>query len=263
VDWLTPSAAIAIKSHKEIIGWVQSAWQTIVGKKRNLAITGMEGVGKTALLHTLTGESLQPGYQKPLRSHKLQERNLKTPEGKIRLSCVPGQKATPRYVALEKLFLSRNPVDGVLHVVANGLATIRLADAAAVLVERGITTLAKYKTSQKKRELEDLQETCKMISQSHQRHRSPTWLIVAVDKIDLYHATIEDARRYYAGQSDFTHILQELTHQLGTNYFRWDAFPISGCREEFRWNDKTLPSELNDDLWKNYLVQFLQELKAR
>ena len=57
------------------------------------------------------------------------------------LSAVPGQDSRPRLTALSDVFEAKRPVDGVVHVVANGFAGLRGArDEQTLIHDRRITT---------------------------------------------------------------------------------------------------------------------------
>src|SRR5207253_308276 len=111
-------------SRKDIWEILKGIRDAVFGKRINLAITGMEGIGKTVLRDLLVGTALKDDYQKPTRSQKLEKGRVRLGQ-RILMNVVPGQEAHPRYVALDELFHSKKPIDGVIHVVANGFGLIR------------------------------------------------------------------------------------------------------------------------------------------
>jgi nucleoside-triphosphatase THEP1 len=72
----------------------------------NIAITGMQGVGKSALYDYLSGKAYQPGYQPPLQSQKLERERVKQGGKRLLFSVIPGQSegAAPRLEAIDKVF---------------------------------------------------------------------------------------------------------------------------------------------------------------
>jgi GTPase SAR1 family protein len=235
-------------------------WSKIFPKKFRLAITGMEGVGKTVLFDSLTGKAFEPGYQKPRRSQSKEAGKVPSANSKILVSVVPGQVAHPRFLALDEIFLGKHPVNGMIHVVSSGFASIRSTDAVRVLVnDHSITTIHKFRQHQKKRELEDLQGTCRIIHNAHFKHRAPTWLVVAVDKIDLYHDELGDVERLYSpsARTDFVKELNTLVRRLGTDFFQWTALPVVGYIEDFEWNGQIQRTQLKEEDRRNYVKQFL------
>lgn len=130
--------------------------------------------------------------------------------------------------------------------------------------ELKLSTLAKYVKYQREREWDDLEQTCEAIRASHRKHHAPGWMLVAVDKIDLYHDQLAQARQYYTSRSDspFAERLRTLTKQVGEDFFRWEAVPVCGVREDFIWNGKTETPKIDHSLRDVYLAQFLDLLKS-
>jgi hypothetical protein len=60
-----------------------------------------------------------------------------------------------------------------VHVVANGLTTLRSREAEGVLVSSGIDTIPKLQTQQRKAEIKDLDETCRILRQAIRKHKKP------------------------------------------------------------------------------------------
>ena len=89
-----------------------------------VAVTGMTGVGKTELVDHLCGRGSEAGT--PDAGSAVLERRVR--RGRrltgFRFRVVPGDNAAARLGALDEVFHD-DPVDGVLHVVANGYATGR------------------------------------------------------------------------------------------------------------------------------------------
>jgi GTPase SAR1 family protein len=158
INWLDPLVT-GIKHRKDIAAFVAEMWAKIFSRKFRLAITGMEGAGKTVLLDTLTGKAFERTYTKPRRSQAMEKGAVLSQSKKIVVSVVPGQPAHPRYLALDEIFRGKTPVDGVIHVVSSGFASVRIPDSVRVLVhDHDLTTVTKFRRYQKQRENEDLQE---------------------------------------------------------------------------------------------------------
>jgi hypothetical protein len=267
VEWMGPALA-AYRHRADLKELLTSGLARLLGKGVSLAFTGMQGVGKTVLLDHLTGKAERKDYTKPLQSQALERgivRREESPGRRIRVSVVPGQNAEPRHVALDQLFRGKNPVQGVVHVVSNGYASTRNEDSARAMVrDLRLTTLAKYRNYQIERELEDLGQTCEAIRASHRKHHAPGWLLVAVDKVDLYHDRLPKAREYYSSmnESPFTERLRTLARQVGEDFFRWEVAPVCGVLEEFTWNGKVEAPQIDQGLRDAYLAQFLELLRS-
>lgn len=264
VEWMGP-ALTAYRHRTDLKDILTGGLARLVGKAVSLAFTGMQGVGKTVLLDHLTGKAQRKDYKKPRQSQALERGIVKSAGRRIRVSVVPGQNAEPRYLALDQLFHGKNPVQGVVHVVSYGYASIRNEDSARAMVkDLRLNTLAKYAKYQMERELEDLEQTCEAIRASHRKHHAPGWLLVAVDKIDLYHDRLPKAREYYSSMNDspFTARLRAIARQVGEDFFRWEAAPVCGVLEEFIWNGKTEVPQIDQTSRDAYLAQFLELLKS-
>ena len=264
LDWLGPSLT-AYRHRTDLKELLAGGLARLLGKRISLAFTGMQGVGKSVLLDQLTGKAARTGYRLPPQSQGVETGQIASPKRRIRISVVPGQIAEPRYVALDNLFKAKDVPQGVVHVVAQGFAAVRNQDAARVLVKDAkITTVPKFRTYQRERELADLDETCEAIRDAHRTTRAPKWLIVAVDKIDLYHDTIEKARAYYApdANSPFADRLRRLADQAGSDNFRWEAAPVCGCLDGFAWNGREVVPQFEEPQRQAYPAQFLDLLKS-
>ncbi len=96
----------------------------LIGRRYpTIAVTGMTGVGKTALIDRLTKRSPTEGAE--VGSATMEKRTRRRVRGHgFRFRVVPGDNAATRLGALDAVFHD-DPVAGVVHVVANGYATPR------------------------------------------------------------------------------------------------------------------------------------------
>lgn len=263
-SWLLPAAKEAYQNRAEI----KSAWKRIYagifGQKKNIAFTGMAGVGKTVLFHHLSGEAYKRNYSPPGTSQSKEQDKITAPKRRIHLTVVPGQEAPPRFQALDELFEGKKPIDGIIHVVANGFIELRGEDSKKVLIERGVDTLDKFRANQLADELKDLHSTCEILRQAIRKHRKPKWMLIAVTKIDLYYNNIEQVAKYYspAGDSDFVRRIKQLQDQVGTDHFSWDALPVCSWLDDFQWNNQITPSTLKVHQRDHYLALFAKRLEG-
>jgi hypothetical protein len=264
LDWLGP-ALIGYRHREEIKHIFSRGLGFLFGSKTAIAFTGMQGVGKSVLLDHLTGKAFGPNYRPPMQSEGLEKGKIKGSGKRLLVSVVPGQRgAQHRLESLDKIFRGAAAVQGVVHVVANGFATTRTHGAIRSLIhDFRINTIAKYKKHQMQRELEDLEETCRAIRDSHRQRHQPNWLVVAIDKVDLYQDKVLEARDYYSpeGSSEFSDKLRDLRSQVGSDYFRWHAVPVCGCLEPFVWHRKSVDPQIPVVARNGYLAQFMDEVK--
>lgn len=155
-----------------------------------VAVTGMTGVGKSQLVDRLTRRSTDDTAAE-VGSATMERRTRKGARlHGFRFLVVPGDNAATRLGALDEVFHDE-PVDGVIHVVANGYATPRRA--------AGITGAASAtRAEQLAAELEDWTITSHRIASLAVRRNKPIWLIIAVTKTDLYPDDIDEVVRYYS-----------------------------------------------------------------
>jgi hypothetical protein len=143
----------------------------------------------------------------------------------FRFRVVPGENAATRLGALDEVFHD-DAVDGVLHVVANGLATGRRV--------AGTTGAAAVtRDEQLARELEDWTITAHRIASMAVRRPHPTWLIVVVTKVDLYPDAIDEVVRSYSPGSGtpFGNRLDELRSLAGAAKLAVDVLPVCSLVE--------------------------------
>ena len=89
-----------------------------------VAVTGMTGVGKTQLADRLARRTSGDGVAE-VGSAVMERRTRRSPRlHGFRFLVVPGDNTATRLGALDEVFHDE-PVDGVIHVVANGYATPR------------------------------------------------------------------------------------------------------------------------------------------
>jgi hypothetical protein len=264
LGWTLPIAREALKNHQQI----QSAWERVanllLGKKRTLAFTGMQGVGKTVLFDHLTGRAYRRGYKPLGRSRRVETASLKVPQRRLRMSVVPGQVDNVRLHATDNLFRGKKTVHGVIHVVANGFVEVRTQAARDALVkEARLESVTDFRNHQLSAELADLDLTCELIRNAIRESNRPTWMLVAVDKVDLYYPEISRTEEYYApsAKSRFTERLELLQQQVGTDRFTWDAVPVCAWLEDFHWNGSTVPSTLKPHERDHYLAAFIDVLE--
>lgn len=186
-----------------------------------VAVTGMTGVGKSQLVDRLTRRSTDEGAAQ-VGSAVMERRTRKGARlHGFRFLVVPGDNAATRLGALDEVFHDQ-PVDGVIHVVANGYATPRRA---------GGTTGAgaASREEQLAAELEDWTITSHRIASMAVRRNKPVWLVIAVTKTDLYPDDVDEVVRYYSpgSGSPFAERVDALRALAGGAKLSIDVLPVS------------------------------------
>ena len=185
-----------------------------------VAVTGMTGVGKTALADRISRRGATPGSA-DVGSATMERRTRRHARLRgFRFRVVPGENAATRLGALDEVFHDE-AVDGVLHVVSWGHATPRRPAG---------TTGAAQATREEllAAELEDWTITAHRIASMAVRRERPTWLVIAVTKADLFADDIDEAVAYYSpgSGSPFADRLDELRRLAGGAKLSVDVLPV-------------------------------------
>lgn len=271
-----PAVLEGAKSLVENKGFIGQLWQglttKLLGKKSTIVFTGLAGAGKTTLFDCLSGRTELVSYKPPRRSTEVEKRQTKVAadpihdDGKKRLAYVviPGQESSIRQAAFEELFTGKDEIAGIIHVVSGGLPTLRENVSAQILADNGIDTIEKFRSHQLEAELEDLDLTCKAIERYMTASRKPIWMMVAVNKIDLFSATIEHEMSLYSkATTPFAERLNLLQKRVGSLFFDWDIVPVSAWLEDFRFNGQKIDSSLKRPQQQQYAKAFIEKIIDR
>ncbi len=186
-----------------------------------VAVTGMTGIGKSQLVDRLTHRSAADAVSE-VGSAVMERRTRRGAKlHGFRFLVVPGDNAATRLGALDEVFHDE-PVDGVIHVVANGYATPRRAAGTS-----GAASASRQE--QLALELEDWAITSHRIASMAVRRHKPIWLIIAVTKADLYPDDLEEVVRYYSpgSGSPFGDKVDALRALAGGAKLSIDVLPVS------------------------------------
>lgn len=191
-----------------------------------VAVTGMTGVGKSQLADRLSRRTSGEGPAE-VGSAVMERRTRRSARLKgFRFLVVPGDNAATRLGALDEVFHDE-PVDGVIHVVANGYATPRRTAGTTGSAEAS-------REEQLAAELEDWTITAHRIASMAVRRERPVWLIIAVTKADLYPDRLDEVVRYYSpgSGSPFGDKVDELRALAGGARLSVDVLPVSALSDK-------------------------------
>lgn len=204
-----------------------------------IAVTGLGGSGKTVLVHQVCARK---GDYTPLEfeSPQVEKQTWRSGLSGMRFRVVPGGDVAARRIGFAELF-HNDPVDGVVHVVADGLATARAGTPEAR--DLGLT-LDAHRARQREREVEDFRETATHIASLVGESRRPVFLLVAVTKTDLLHPQVaaDVVENYYSlhGRSPFADVLRDLRRQVGDAGLTTAVMPVYAMAEDFTFHGERI-----------------------
>ncbi len=151
-----------------------------------IVVTGASGAGKSVLVAQMHGRARDLYYEAPPQSNKVEVEAIALEPWSKLVRVLPGQGARRSQEEVE--LLDRNDeVEGVIHVVDFGYVVPRDAFAAKSLLERnGLDTVGKLRAYNMESEVKALDALLFAVNRAFNKHKRPKWLLVAVNKVDLY-----------------------------------------------------------------------------
>ncbi len=259
--WVLPASRALWRQRQDVVGAVEKLRAFLLGRKIRLACTGMPGVGKTVLLDHITGRASQTGYKPPGVSHAVEKRDLSLEGRRVAFSIVPGQDSPQRHDALDAAFDPKALPDGVIHVVSNGYVTLR-SEEARRLEAVAWPSLDAFLAVRRQQEVADLDLVCTRLNAVLRRNHKPSWLLVALTKVDLFQEDLAQAEAWYGPDADspFADRLRRLQGKIGSDRFQWSVAPVCAWPEDFDFGDFTVVSGFKSPERDHYLTTFLEVL---
>lgn len=159
------------------------------------------------------------------------------------------------------MFDPKKAPDGVIHVVANGFVALR-SEEARKLEAAAWPELEKFLDLRRQQELEELGQVCGHLRNLLRRGNRPSWMLVAVAKVDLFQGQLASAEDWYgsSSRSPFAEHLRQLQWQIGADRFQWAAAPVCAWPEDFDFGDTTIASSFKIPERDHYLATFMETL---
>jgi hypothetical protein len=213
----------------------------------SVLVTGRPSVGKSTLIQKLQGQSGDLNWGPPPDASVAVESSV------IRMGLdwhicriVPGQDIRERDEALHEALSKHKKLKGIIHVVDWGYTPERRDAVRLQRISEGVDTVAKIRDRNLRQEVTDFEYLCRRAKESISRGNGPKWIMIAVNKIDLFFNDLDDAQRYYSPAlvSPFTQPLHDLIRSVGSTNISCYAGAVSAWQEHFAWNKEEVRSQL-------------------
>ena len=235
------------KNRKLIQHWWIKLLAHIDKGDTDIVLLGRPSVGKTLMSKCLHGQAPDFSYKTPGQSPDVETEAIKMGEWTKLVRVIPGQSSKKRSSGLEEVFHSSKTLEGIIYVVDWGYSVPREETTREILIkEKGFDTISKIRARNLEEELIDIQDTMNKIVDLFANNRTLKWLIIVVNKVDLFYEDINNAQKYYSldYNSEFTDIVKTALHQIGMQNLKVITQPMTSWQEDFEWNNEKLKTAI-------------------
>jgi hypothetical protein len=204
-------------------------------------------------------------YRAPPASRGPERHTVRSLRRRVALTVLPGQDSPQRADAEDKLFKGWRAADGIVYVTSFGYTSIREASARQQRIRDGQDTIELFRQAELRAELADLERQCIRLHACMLRNNRPTWMIVAVAKVDLFTDRSREAEAYYSPHSDspFAERLRDLQGRIGRDRFDWTAIPVAAHPQRFEWNGHAVTPAFGTDDRNQFVKTFRDAINVR
>jgi GTPase SAR1 family protein len=232
--------------------------------KTNIVVLGRPAVGKSVLASKLYGEANDFSWELPDTSSEVESRAIQLGEWTSLVRIIPGQTTTKSDVGIDEAFNKHSELQGVMFVADWGFTGVRDPTFRESMIKnQGIDTLAKLRQHNLKLELTYFKSCCDKIRESYSCGRKIKWIVIVVNKVDLFSETIDDAMNYYSlnANSPFAEILNETLKSIGELNVKCSVMPISAWQKDFSWNSEEVKTNLGGtDIERKLFVELINKV---
>lgn len=246
---------------------IQEYWkklQVAVGVgKPNVVITGRAGAGKSVLAAHYYGEASNLEWVVPSSSPSVEVKPINVGEWTKIVHVIPGQDSREREIGLDTAFNSHSGLEGVIHVVDWGYTAIRDSAVQNQIIASGVDTVEKIRRKNLQLEIDDFAQVARQISMSISAGRGPKWLVIAVNKVDLFESSLELARQNYhpSCNGEFSKITEDLLRKVGGNNLKIVCLPVCPQPEPFVWGGEKVTSQIDSvTRQRSYMRSFIDNV---
>lgn len=227
-----------------------------------VVVTGHAGAGKTLLAAQIHGRARDLSYEIPSESRVVEVEVFEASEWARLVRVLPGQDGFRSHGAVEA-FIQSNSLEGVIHVVDYGYVKPRDSVVAETLIrDDGIDTVEKLRKTNLDFEIDQLKTLLTDIKRSYHTQRRPKWIIIAVNKVDLFPDNRTDALQYYhpEGGSAFGNILKKFSQEVGASNIEIYIMQCAAYEQDFKWNNEIVRSLLERQEQNKILAEFTKSM---
>ena len=227
---------------------------------------GRPAVGKSVLVADLHGEAKDYLWSLPDTSTDVESMAIELSEWTSLVRVIPGQSTAERHKAIDEAFNQHKNLEGVIYVVDWGFTNVRNhVSRLSMIQDKGIDTVEKLRQHNLASELVDFRDVCQKIAEAQAAGRSPKWLLVVVNKVDLFFDQVNEALLYYHPESEsaFAKTTQSLLQSVGSQKIKCDVVPICAWEVDFIWNTETIKTNIGGTENKRQLFRELLSVIAK
>jgi hypothetical protein len=213
-----------------------------------IVITGRSGAGKTQLASHMQGKARDYLVPQPAQESLTVEVYDVTAKNFSKLVRVlPGQ-TTHRALGVLKEFSNNLDLEGVIHVVDFGYQAPRDSVSSASLIQtEKLVTIEDLRLHNLNEETADLRTMLDDVKKIYLKTKtSPKWIVIAVNKVDLFYPNLKDALAHYhpEGTSKFSKLLSNFQKDIGNANVKIYIMHTCSHEVDFNWNNQIETSKL-------------------
>lgn len=213
----------------------------------HILILGRSGTGKTVLLHHLNQEAYSNDWQLPETSSKTEFKAAEFGLWHHIVAVPPGQHTEERNVALQEALDKNSNLKGIIYLMDYGYTEIRSDAVKHDLVQQGFSDIESIRKKNLELELREFDDFLTILSHSIRPNSEPKWLLIGVNKIDLYYDRSNEAQRYYDPECNgkYKELIDKLYTKIDRSKLKIVCVPLCSLNEPFLWNNEQIDSKLN------------------
>lgn len=265
MEWTTAASLVARTAtqgynHRYTIQkyWTKAKAFIDVGATQIL-VTGNSAAGKTLLAGQMHGRARELGFQIPPESRTVEVEAITPGQWSKLVRILPGQVSYRTQGEIDHL--RDNPyLEGIIHVVDYGYTCPRDPSISRAMIENDlIDTIDKLRERNLRLEIDSLQILLSDVRKLYLTNKTPKWMLIVVNKVDLFPSQRDQALLYYhpEGNSEFSKALSLFQRDVGNNNIHVYVAQACAYESDFNWNGITVQTSLQRREQDNILLELM------